>query len=100
MAAYEALFSLWNESELRNLVTVAVIVAAQKIWGEDGATPNHANRLIWAKTTLMSPTSIVNAMFRFVLAANKDMSVEAILDASDPSIQAAIDGAVDLFATG
>ena len=100
MAAYEELFSLWHESELKNLVTVAVVVAAEEIWGEDEATPNHANRLIWAKATLESPTSVASAMFRLVLAANKDATKEAILGASDASIQAAIDSAVDMFATG
>lgn len=100
MATHRELFSLWNESELRNVVIVAVVVAAEKIWGEDGATPNHANRLIWAKATLENPVPVADGMFRLVLAANRDVSVENILGASDTSIQAAIDNAVDMFAVG
>lgn len=100
MAAYKELYSLWYESDLRNKVTVAVVVAAEAIQSEDPATPNHANRLLWAKATLENPIAIAGAMFRLVLAANKDATKEAILQASDGSIQAAVDGAVDMFATG
>jgi hypothetical protein len=100
MASYEELYSLWNESGLRNKVTVAVIVAAESIQGEDPATLNHNNRLLWAKTSLENPVSIAGAMFRFVIAANKDATKEVILNAIDTSIQSAIDAAVDMFATG
>ena len=100
MATHKELFSLWHESELRNLVTVAVVVAAEEVWIEDSGTPNHANRLLWAKATLESPASVAGAMFRLVLAVNKDATKEAILDASDASIQSAVNAAVDMFATG
>jgi len=100
MASYEDLYSLWNESGLRNKVVVAVIVAAETIQGEETSTPNHANRLLWAKATLESPVSVAGAMFRFVIAANKDATKQAILDALDSNIQAAVDAAVDMFATG
>jgi hypothetical protein len=100
MASYEELYSLWNESGLRNKVIVAVIVAAESIQGEDPVTPNHANRLLWAKTSLESPVPVASAMFRLVIAANKDATKEAILNAIDASIQSAIDSAVDMFATG
>jgi len=100
MATYEELYSLWHESSLKNRVTVAAIVAAETIQGEDPAIPNHANRLIWAKATLENPMSVADAVFRLVLAANKDATTEAILKASDASIQSAVDTAVDMFATG
>ena len=100
MATYSELFGLWNESGLKNRITVAVIVAAESIQNEDIETLNHANRLIWAQQTFQNPVAIANAMFRVVLAANKDASTEAILSASDIAIQSAVDAAVDTFATG
>lgn len=98
MAEYVELYDLWNESELRNRVTVAVVVAAEAIWGEVDTTPNHANRLLWARATLESPVLVASAMFRFVLAANKGATPETILGAPDATIQSAIDGVVNLFA--
>ncbi len=99
MATYSELYGLWYESGLRNRVTVAVVVAAETVQGEDAGTPNHANRLVWAQQTFLNPASIAHAMFRVVLAANKDVTVEAILSATDVSIQGAVDTAVDTFAT-
>ena len=100
MATYEELYGLWHESGLKNKVTVAVVVAAETIQGEDVGTPNHANRLIWARQTFESPAIAADAMFRVILAVNKDIAVGTILAASDASIQAAVDAAVDTFATG
>ena len=100
MATYSELFGLWNESSLKNRIMVAVIVAAEAIQNESPTTPNHANRLVWAQQTFQNPSSIAYAMFRVVLAANKDVTVQAILDATDAAIQTAVDAAVDTFATG
>ena len=100
MATYSELYGLWNESGLKNRVTVAVIVAAETVQGEDAGTPNHASRLLWASVSLRNPAQAANAMFRLVLAANKDATIEAILGATDIAIQSAVDDAVDLFATG
>ena len=100
MATYGELYSLWHESALKNKVTVAVIVAAETIQGEDPVTPNHANRLVWARQAFEVTVDIANTMFRVILAVNKDASKEAILNATDVSIQVAIDAAVDTFATG
>lgn len=100
MAAYEELYSLWHESDLKNKVAVAVVVAAEIIQDEVETTPNHANRLIWAKEALESTASKTDPMYRIVLAENRDMTMAQILGASDTAIQNAVDGAVDLFATG
>lgn len=100
MATYSELYDLWYESTLKNRVIVATIVTAETIQGEDAGTPNHANRLAWAKQAFESPVAIADAMFRVILAANKDATQEAILNATDASIQASVDAAVDTFATG
>ena len=100
MAAYEELYGLWHESSLRNKVAVAVVVAAETIQDEVDTIPNHANRLIWAREALEVPMSKTDAMYRIILAENRDLAVTQILGASDTAIQNAVDGAVDLFATG
>ena len=45
MATYTELFDLGSNAALRNRVTVACLVAAQAVVGENAATANHANRL-------------------------------------------------------
>lgn len=100
MATYKELYSLWHESDLKNKVAVAVVVAAETIQDEVDTTPNHANRLVWAREALESTTSKTDPMYRIILAENKDMTVAQILGASDTAIQNAVNGAVDLFATG
>lgn len=100
MAAYDKLYELWYESSLKNRVTVAVIVAAQAVQDEDPATANHANRLLWSQQAFENPVMAASPIYRVILAVNKDLSQEAILGASDASVQAAVDAAVDTFATG
>lgn len=100
MATYTELFGLRNNSELKNKVTAAVVIAAETVMNEDGGTPNHANRLIWAKGVFTSPSSEADRMFWAVLAANNAATVAAITGASDAAIQTNVDDHVDLFADG
>lgn len=101
MATYEELHSLFTgESELKNKIGVAVIVAAEAIRGEDVGTANHANRLLWAASAFSNPRGVAGQMFMAVLAANKSATLSAITSASDSEIQANVDAVVDLFATG
>jgi len=100
MATYKDLYGLASESALRNRVTTAVIVAAEAIRNEDGETANHANRMLWAAAVFSSPATETKRMFWMLLAANKDLEVAQISGASDGSIQAAVNAAVNLFATG
>ena len=99
MALYAELFELRGDSTLRNQVAVAMLIAAETIRGEDGATPNHANRLLWAKD-VFEGTQAAGNMLAAVLAANKDAAVPDIRSASDATIQTNVSEAVDLFATG
>ena len=100
MATYAELYGLHNDSALRNRVMVACIVAAEVVMDEDGGTPNHANRLLWAASVLVNPQAEARRMFMAVLAANKDATVENIKGALDPQIQTNVDDHIDLFATG
>ena len=98
MATYQELLSLFNETALKNKITVAVIVAAEAIRTEDPATTNHANRLTWAKAAFENPTSQASKMLMALLAANKDATVSAITSVTDANLQAQVDAAVDVFA--
>jgi hypothetical protein len=101
MATYNELYQTMTlDSELKNRVAVAVIVAAESIRNELDTVDNHANRLLWAKAAFESPRIESERMLRALLAANKDLEVSAILAASDAVLQAKVDAAVDLFAIG
>ena len=100
MATYAELFSLRNDSALRNKVMTACIVAAEVIMNEDGATANHANRLVWAKKIFANPGLEADRMLMAVLAANRTETISNIQSATDSIIQANIDAHVNLFADG
>ena len=100
MATYAELFELRANSAFRNKVSVAVAVAADGIRQEDGATDNHANRLIWAKRAMQNPGAVGQEVLFSILVANKTATTEQILGAKDAAIQANVDAVVDLFAQG
>jgi hypothetical protein len=100
MATYSELRALFGHDDLRHRAEVAVIVAAETIRNEDGGTPNHANRMVWAKAVFGNPVSAAAEMLMALLAANKDSAVAAITDVSDSALQTLVDAAVDVFATG
>ena len=100
MATYEELYGLRNDSGLKNKVTTACIISAESIMGENGDTPNHANRLIWAAAVFASPGREADRMYWAVLAANKDATIAQIQNATDSAIQTNVEDHVDLFATG
>ena len=100
MATYTELFDLRSNSDLRNRVAVALIIAAETVRGEDGGTTNHANRLIWAKQVFEGGLAQANQMLAAVLAANASSTVSQITSATDAAIQTNVDAVVDVFATG
>ena len=100
MATYTELRNLFNNSELKNRVSVACIVAAETIRGEDIGTTNHANRLLWAKNAFNNPNGVSTEMLMALLATNKDAAVATIEAATDAVLQTLVDATVNLFADG
>ena len=101
MATYLELRSLLRgETELTQKVEAAVIIAADAITSEDAVTPNHVNRLLWAKRAFGSFSGVAQEMLPALIAANKGASVTTIRGASDAAVQAAVDAAIDTFADG
>lgn len=100
MATYTDLYNLFSDAELRNKITVAVIVATETVRNEAPATANHANRLLWAKEALTNPSAMGSNMYLAVLAQNKSSTVAQIQNATDAVIQTNVENVIDIFATG
>lgn len=98
MATYLELEALRNNSGLLARVRVAVWVAAETVRTELDTTPNHANRLVWARDVFTAPEPQAQRMYWALLATNKDQTIAQITSATDAQIQTAVDAAVDLFA--
>ena len=100
MATYSELFVLLDNSDLQDKTAVAVIIAAKSIGTEAEATPNHANRVLWARGAFENPRAVAVVMLRAVLAAHAGLTVAQITSATDAQLQTAVDAAVDTFARG
>jgi hypothetical protein len=104
MATYLELYGLLSGGDdhttLLNRVTIACIVAAETIRGENIGTANHDNRFIWAKEAFQDPTGKAREMLPFLLATNKDTAVASIISATDAVIQTAVDTSINVFADG
>ena len=98
MATYTELFSLINNSDLHNRLTVAVAVAADSV-RTDGAPPaNQTARLVWAKEATRNPQDMASRMFWQLVAQNESETLTAITSSSDAAILTAVQAAIDLFA--
>lgn len=105
MATLIELRNLMNDSGLRNKVTTAVVIAADKVMrGDDNVVPfsqtagDHDKRVAWAKVAFESPEGEGRKFLMSVLASNATAAIGAITGASDGTIQANVDEAVDLMA--
>jgi hypothetical protein len=100
MATLAELYDARNNSSLRNKITSAVAIAAEAIRLENVNTLNHVNRLIWARQAFANPAGVAEDVMWAVLAANESATAAQIAAVSDASIKAAVNAAVDVFATG
>ena len=99
MATYAELLDIaTTDSAFKRRIHMACVVACDVIRAESDATPNHANRKVWARATLQNPDSVVSQMVLAVLAQNRDATAEQISGAADATVQAAVNAAVDLLA--
>ncbi len=100
MATYAELLQASENEALRNKVRVAIVIAAETVRVEAGATVNHANRLLWAKQVYTDPEALTRRMVWAVLGQNASATLAQITGASDATVQTAVNNAVDVFATG
>ena len=100
MATYIELRELHSDATLLAKVYIAVLKAVELVVTEDVGTANHANRLLWAKETLVNPVRMAKTMYPYILAANSSATVAQIQSASDASVQSNINSIIDVVATG
>ena len=100
MATYTELYDVAATNVLLDRITVAVVIQAEAVRAENVATPNHANRLRWAKDVFNDPRAAARSATWAVLAQNASATKAQILAASDATILAAVAAVVDVFATG
>jgi primosomal replication protein N len=105
MATYSDLFDIFSGTNpdanaLLNKIAIAVIVAAETVRNESPATVNHANRLAWAKKANQEPQARAREMFSAILGQNQAATVSQIVNASDATIQTAVENVIDIFADG
>ena len=97
MATYSELHSLHANVNLLNKVMAAVAILAEEIRTEDVATPNHDNRMYWAKAALRNVDGTARQLMWVLIAQNKDFAVAQIEGATDAAIQSAVNDAVTLL---
>lgn len=100
MATYDDLLLAAEDPGLNKRVRVACVIAADSICNEAAGTTNHVNRMLWAKSVFQNPQAEAQRMLWAVLAQNKAATLAAITGANDATVQAAVNTAVDRFATG
>lgn len=108
MASYAELLTALGNQALKDKVTVAILIAADKVErGDDtggGFNPaNHGNRVSWTRRIMSSPEGAPKeavSFFPLVVVANRDATLAEILAQSDAAVQTNVEEVVDLFADG
>lgn len=100
MATYAELLVAAADAGLNARVRVACIVSASNIMSEAGTVTNHVNRLLWAKSVFNDTTTAGAKMMWPVVALNRTATLAQMTGADDPTVQVAVDSAVNVFANG
>lgn len=98
MALYKDLYALRQDSDLLSRIAVACAVAAVNIANEANQPANQAQREKWAVAAISNPAGTAQSMLYVLLAQYNTAQIAVITGADDATLQAAVDGAVDLFA--
>jgi hypothetical protein len=96
MATLQELFGMRNDSALRNKVAAAGWNAAKDIFVEDGATTNHAERMVWAVKALRDSGDgqVISDIFKATIVLLQDNS-----EPTDAQIQTVVEQVINHFAT-
>lgn len=100
MATLAERFDLQNNSAFLNKITSAIAEQADVIRLENINTPNHANRMLWAKQAFTNPEAVAKTMIWGIISANRTATSAQILGATDTAIVNAVAALVDVYATG
>ena len=108
MATYAELLTALGNQPLKDKVTVAILIVADKVNAGDDTgggfdAANHENRIVWARRISSDADGAPKEAGRFfplLVAANRAAALPAILSASDTAVQTNVEDIVDLFADG
>lgn len=84
-------------ANLRQRVRIAVLVSADVVRAEAGATTNHAARLAWAKGVYANPDLAAQSMLAAVVAQNIGVTQSVALNAGDAAVQTNCNAAIDVL---
>lgn len=96
----EQLSGFFQSSDLAGQISGAVAVIAEAVESESAETPNHTNRLKWAKRAKGSPSSVAGEMRATVFTTYRDTLSPSAPVLTDQQIQDAIANSVNTFADG
>jgi hypothetical protein len=100
MLSYTDMSGIIDSTDFGAQITGAVTIVALAIQEENTETPNHANRIAWAKSALSSPASVASSMRAAVIGMYADILPSAGGTLTDQQIKTAIEASVNTFATG
>lgn len=98
MASYQELNELASQNVLLDRLTAATAIAAESIRNESAATPNHAARLVWARSAFSDPVGQARLLIWAVLAQNASYTSAQIRNSSDANLLSAVLAVVNIFA--
>lgn len=93
MANLQELRRLFDDSDLREKIEVAIVKEAQSRLGS--ASTDAEKR--WIAAVLIDPSTEATRAQRYVLAANAGLTVTQILQANDVAIESNVSDATDLL---
>ena len=101
MALIDVYHAAVADSQVRQRVIGAALIAAGDIRVEDVGTDNHANRLVWADALSDEPTGVGTRLFHYML---RDATILGVIGNSTPitdtQVQTAVSGYINAVATG
>ncbi len=90
------IYNLYRNTELRARTAAAIADAAQDVLNEADATPNHVNRLVWARDALTNAEPVAKRMFWGLLG---NSTIQDSGEAStDNDIKYVVAGLINTFA--
>lgn len=92
---YNEVHLLAEEERFIGKIAAAIAELCDDIRLEAGSTPNHAARVTWAKSAIMSPKTEARKVVWLVIAMNRNLDTQVILSATDAAIKTAVTSAVE-----
>jgi hypothetical protein len=86
----------YTDTLLRQRCQISIESSAHYIIGEDPATPNHANRVVWANKTYSDPEAMIRTMMGAIV--QDQIIYENGNNVTDAQIDQVVAPLIDFFA--